>query len=67
MLLALDTSAGTSVAVVDREGGVLSEHGTTDTMRHAEAIGLLIEQCLSDADVAVSALSGVVAGMGLAG
>ncbi|HYI34529.1 MAG TPA: tRNA (adenosine(37)-N6)-threonylcarbamoyltransferase complex dimerization subunit type 1 TsaB [Glaciibacter sp.] len=64
MLLALDTSAGTSVAVVDRDGGVLSEHGTPDTMRHAEAIGLLIERCLADADVAVSDLSGVVAGMG---
>ena len=64
MLLALDTSAGTSVAVVDRDGGVLSEHGTADTMRHAEAIGLLIEQCLDEADVSVSALSGVVAGMG---
>jgi tRNA threonylcarbamoyl adenosine modification protein YeaZ len=64
VLLALDTSAGTSVAVVDRDGGVLSEHGTPDTMRHAEAIGLLIEQCLADAGVAVSALSGVVAGMG---
>lgn len=64
MLLALDTSAGTSVAVVDREGGVLSEHGTADTMRHAEAIGSLIERCLHDADVHVSALSGVVAGMG---
>jgi tRNA threonylcarbamoyl adenosine modification protein YeaZ len=64
VLLALDTSAGTSVAVVDREGGVLSEHGTVDTMRHAEAIGSLIERCLRDADVPVSALSGVVAGMG---
>ena len=50
--------------MVDRDGGVLSEHGTPDTMRHAEAIGLLIEQCLGDANVAVSDLSGVVAGMG---
>jgi tRNA threonylcarbamoyl adenosine modification protein YeaZ len=33
-------------------------------MRHAEVIGKLIEQCLAEADVAVSALSGVVAGMG---
>ena len=38
MLLAIDTSAGTSVAVVDREGGVLSELATTDTMRHAEVL-----------------------------
>jgi tRNA threonylcarbamoyl adenosine modification protein YeaZ len=64
VLLALDTSAGTSVAVVDRDGGILAEHSTADTMRHAEAIGFLIEQCLNDADVPVSRLSGVVAGMG---
>jgi tRNA threonylcarbamoyl adenosine modification protein YeaZ len=64
VLLAIDTSAGTSVAVVDRDRGVIAEHGTADTMRHAEAIGLLIEQCLNEADVAVTDLSGVAAGMG---
>lgn len=64
MLLAIDTSAGTSVAVVDLDGGVLSERGVADTMRHAEVIGLLIEECLAEADVARSSLSGVAAGMG---
>jgi tRNA threonylcarbamoyl adenosine modification protein YeaZ len=64
MLLAIDTSAGTSVAVVDREGGVLSELIETDTMRHAEVIGSLIEEALTVAGVEVRALSGVVAGMG---
>ena len=64
MLLAIDTSAGTSVAVVDRDAGVIAEHGIPDTMRHAEVIGDLIQQCLTDAGIAVSALSGVVAGMG---
>src|SRR5918993_2767796 len=38
MLLAIDTSTGTSVAVVDRSG-ILAETGTDDTMRHAEVIG----------------------------
>lgn len=64
MLLAIDTSAGTSVAVVDRDLGVIAEHGIGDTMRHAEVVGLLIQKCLGEADVEVSALSGVAAGMG---
>ena len=64
MLLAIDTSAGTSVAVVDREAGILAEHSSDDTRRHAEVIGELIAACLADSGVAVDALSGVVAGMG---
>jgi len=64
MLLAIDTSAGTSVAVVDRDRGVLSEHSSDDTRRHAEVIGDLIASCLADSGVAVTDLSGVVAGMG---
>ncbi|MGO4592934.1 tRNA (adenosine(37)-N6)-threonylcarbamoyltransferase complex dimerization subunit type 1 TsaB [Leifsonia sp. 2TAF2] len=64
MLLAIDTSAGTSVAVVDRDRGVLSEVIETDTMRHAEVIGTLIDEALTVAGIAVRELSGVVAGMG---
>jgi tRNA threonylcarbamoyl adenosine modification protein YeaZ len=64
MLLAIDTSAGTSVAVVDRDGGVLAEATETDTMRHAEVIGVLIRDALGRSGVAVAALSAVVAGMG---
>ncbi|KGJ72018.1 hypothetical protein GY21_18170 [Cryobacterium roopkundense] len=64
MLLAIDTSAGTSVAVVDRDRGVISERLEADTMRHAEVIGRLIRECLDEADVAVSDLSGIVGGMG---
>src|SRR5215203_435739 len=64
MLLAIDTSTGTSVAVVDREGGVLAEVGTDDTMRHAEVIGGFIRDTLAEAGVRPSALSGVAAGMG---
>lgn len=64
MLLAIDTSAGTSVAVVDREAGVLAEVIETDTMRHAEVVGDLIAEALRMADVEPSALSGVVAGTG---
>ncbi|TFC91875.1 MULTISPECIES: tRNA (adenosine(37)-N6)-threonylcarbamoyltransferase complex dimerization subunit type 1 TsaB [Cryobacterium] len=64
MLLAIDTSAGTSVAVVDLDRGVIAEQSTTDTMRHAEVVGRLIADCLRDAAIPISALSAVVGGMG---
>ena len=64
MLLAIDTSAGTAVAVVDRDGGILAEHSSDDTRRHAEVIDGLIAACLADAGVAVTDLSGVAVGMG---
>lgn len=64
MLLAIDTSTGTSVAVVDRDGGVLAEHGTDDTMRHAEVVGALIRDALASAGVRPVELSAVAAGMG---
>ena len=64
MLLAIDTSAGTSVAIVDRDAGVISQHSSADTRRHAEVIGTLIAECLSDSEVPTDALSAVAAGMG---
>ncbi|PJJ61844.1 tRNA (adenosine(37)-N6)-threonylcarbamoyltransferase complex dimerization subunit type 1 TsaB [Compostimonas suwonensis] len=64
MLLAIDTSAGTSVAVVDRDGGVLSERTVDDTMRHAEVVGTLIAQALDEVGVRPAELSGVATGMG---
>ncbi|HEY4225119.1 MAG TPA: tRNA (adenosine(37)-N6)-threonylcarbamoyltransferase complex dimerization subunit type 1 TsaB [Pseudolysinimonas sp.] len=64
MLLAIDTSAGTSVAVVDRDAGILAQADEADTRRHAEVIGILIERVLAEAGVAPAELSGVVAGMG---
>ena len=69
MLLAIDTSTGTSVAVVDRDRAsgelrCLFETGTDDTMRHAEVIGGFIRDALEGAGVARDRLSGVAAGMG---
>jgi len=64
VLLAIDTSAGTSVAVVDRDAGVLAELIETDTRRHAEVIGTMIRGALDEAGIAVTALSGVAIGMG---
>ena len=63
MLLAIDTSAGTSVAVVDA-GRVLAEAAEAGTRRHAEAIGTLLRQALRDAGIRPSDVEGVVAGMG---
>ena len=64
MLLAIDTSAGTSAAVVDRDRGILAQADEADTRRHAEVIGSLIERVLAESGVAPAELSGVVAGMG---
>jgi tRNA threonylcarbamoyl adenosine modification protein YeaZ len=64
MLLAIDTSAGTSVAIVDSAAGIHFEHSSADTRRHAEVIGELIQACLHSAAVNVTDLTGVVAGMG---
>lgn len=64
MLLSIDTSAGTSVAVVDRDRGIIVEHAESDTRRHAEVIGEMIRLCLAESAVPVTALSGVAVGMG---
>jgi tRNA threonylcarbamoyl adenosine modification protein YeaZ len=64
MLLAIDTSGGTTVAVVDRDRGIIVEHTEPDTRRHAEVIGDLISRCLAESGVEVAALSGVAVGMG---
>lgn len=63
MILAIDTSAGTSIAVVDGET-VLAERSTPDTMRHAEVIGDMIQSCLAEAGVAANQITHVAAGMG---
>jgi tRNA threonylcarbamoyl adenosine modification protein YeaZ len=64
VLLAIDTSAGSTVAVVDYDRGVIAENTVPDTRRHAEVIGRLIADTLAEADVPVAELSAVAAGMG---
>lgn len=49
MLLAIDTSAGTSVAVVDGDR-VLSEASDPGNRGHAEHIGTLIQTALAEAN-----------------
>ncbi|WIB59951.1 tRNA (adenosine(37)-N6)-threonylcarbamoyltransferase complex dimerization subunit type 1 TsaB [Curtobacterium sp. MCLR17_007] len=65
MLLAIDTSAGTSVAVVDpTTHRVLAERSTDDSRRHAEVIGPFLRDVLTDAGITATDVTGVVAGMG---
>jgi tRNA threonylcarbamoyl adenosine modification protein YeaZ len=63
VLLAIDTSAGTSVAVVDGDR-VLSEASDPGTRGHAELIGTLIQRALADASATPADITCVVSGMG---
>ncbi|MBT2501916.1 tRNA (adenosine(37)-N6)-threonylcarbamoyltransferase complex dimerization subunit type 1 TsaB [Curtobacterium sp. ISL-83] len=65
MLLAIDTSAGTSVAVVDpTTGAALATRSTEDSRRHAEVIGPFLADVLAEAGITGAGVTGVVAGMG---
>jgi len=41
MILAIDTSVGTAVAVVDDDGVIFAEGASENPLGHAEAIGVL--------------------------
>ncbi|GAB3028823.1 tRNA (adenosine(37)-N6)-threonylcarbamoyltransferase complex dimerization subunit type 1 TsaB [Parafrigoribacterium mesophilum] len=64
MLLAIDTSAGTSVAVVDPDRGTLALRHESGTRSHAEVIGTLIAESLTQSQVTAATLSAVAVGMG---
>ena len=64
MLLAIDTSLGTSVAVVDRDRGILIEVAESDEVDHAAVIGPLIAQALTLSETDPVTLSGVAVGIG---
>lgn len=49
MILGIDTSLGTAVAVVEADGVVRSEASSPDPLAHAEVIGLLLDAALADA------------------
>ena len=59
-LLVIDTSTGTSVAVVE-DGAVIAERTVAETRSHAEVVGRLLTEVMSEAGEAVDA---VVAGRG---
>ncbi|WP_029149486.1 tRNA (adenosine(37)-N6)-threonylcarbamoyltransferase complex dimerization subunit type 1 TsaB [Microbacterium indicum] len=65
MILAIDTSLGTTVAVVDRAtGAILSQADSEGTRGHAEVIGTLIEGALEGAGATPLDIEAVAAGMG---
>lgn len=64
MILGIDTSIGTAVAIVDGEGRILAERASTDTRGHAEAIGGLLAGVLSDAGIGPEEIEAVAVGMG---
>jgi len=63
LILAIDTSFGTSVALIEN-GAVRAEHNVPDTMKHAELIGTAIADVLAKASVQPNQLMCVVAGRG---
>lgn len=64
MFLAIDSSAGTQVALVDSEGGTLAEAVSDNPRGHAEVIGVLLERVFADAGVTPSDVTDVVMGIG---
>ncbi|NJI60574.1 tRNA (adenosine(37)-N6)-threonylcarbamoyltransferase complex dimerization subunit type 1 TsaB [Microbacterium oxydans] len=62
MILAVDTSLGTAVALIDADGARRAEAAATDPLGHAEVIGDLLLEALSDAGD--GEVTHVVAGMG---
>lgn len=63
IFLALDTSQGTTVAVLI-DGEVASELSDPNPMRHAENIGTLIAGCLDQAGVRSAEVTDVAVGLG---
>jgi tRNA threonylcarbamoyl adenosine modification protein YeaZ len=64
VILGIDTSLGTAVAVVEPDGVVRSQIESVDPRGHAEVIGTLIERALAEASVHPSDVTHVAAGMG---
>lgn len=62
MILAVDTSLGTAVALIDADGARRAEAAATDPLGHAEVIGDLLVAALNDAGD--GEVTHVVAGMG---
>lgn len=64
MILAIDTSMGTAVAVVGDDGDALAERLEPDVRSHAERIGELIAACLDEAGASPHDVTAVAVGMG---
>lgn len=64
VILAVDTSIGSTVVVVDPHGVVRGAAVSETRLGHAEAIGLLLQSALAEASTAPADITHVVAGMG---
>lgn len=62
VILAVDTSLGTAVALVDGDGRTKADASSPDPLGHAEVIGALLERALTEAGA--TGITHVVAGMG---
>lgn len=63
MLLAIDSSAGASVAVI-HDGQILASWRTAETNTHAEVLASAVQRALAEAGVGGPELEGVVVGVG---
>jgi len=64
VILGIDTSLGSAVAVVEPDGVIRSQTVSADPRGHAEVIGTLIERALAEASIAPADVTHVAAGMG---
>ncbi len=64
MILGIDSSLGTAVALIDPDGMVRSEAASHDPRGHAEVIGPLLVRVLGDADASPAEVTAVAVGMG---
>ncbi len=64
MILAIDSSIGTSVAVVSPDGEVLASLQSDDPRAHAELLGVLLTNALEQAGVSPGEITGVAMGIG---
>ncbi|MDZ8274717.1 tRNA (adenosine(37)-N6)-threonylcarbamoyltransferase complex dimerization subunit type 1 TsaB [Microbacterium aquimaris] len=64
MILGIDTSIGTAVAVIEPDGVVRAQLDSGDPRGHAEVIGDHIARAMSEADVRSDDITHVAAGMG---
>src|SRR5690606_38214102 len=64
MILAIDTSTGTSVALLESDGTPILERLEPSPRGHAEAIGGLLSELLVEAGIGPTAIELVAVGMG---
>ncbi|WP_029145926.1 tRNA (adenosine(37)-N6)-threonylcarbamoyltransferase complex dimerization subunit type 1 TsaB [Microbacterium luticocti] len=63
MILGIDTSLGTSVAIIDDDGVIRAQADSTDPLGHAEVVGTLLQQVCAEVPES-DELTCVAAGMG---